>query len=214
MTLGIMCRRPEYRSRALRAFSLLELLAVIVIIGVLGAIVFPIVASSKKSALRTQCISNLHQCGLALAMYGDGGLESVPTYRGASQAIPSSVTCDPEDHLRADCKVELGKPVIGSYAYVRGLDGLDDTAEWSKWLQLHPKTPIMICPHHGDGPLKLFDGNENNPCIQTGECIVPNRVTELMMDTSAHSRMLNIDRQPTAGHNRLLFTWDALFELR
>jgi hypothetical protein len=35
-----------------------------------------------------------------------------------------------------------------------------------------------------------------------------------MIDTSAHSRMLNIDRQPTAGHNRLLFTWDALFELR
>lgn len=197
-----------------RAFTLVELLTVVGIIAVLAALLFPVFANAKRSALRSQCLSNLRQCGQALAMYGEAGMENLPIYSGAVAAIPLGVTCDPEDHLRPNCNVDIGRPVLGSYAYARGLDGLDEQGAWNQWLQTHPNAPVMVCPHHGDGVLKLFDGNDLNPCLQSGECVVPTRVHELLLDTSVHTRSLPSLRTPSPGRNRLLFTWDALFELQ
>lgn len=46
------------------AFTLVELLAVIAIIGVLAAILIPVAGSVRKMAARTQCVSNLRQLGM------------------------------------------------------------------------------------------------------------------------------------------------------
>jgi len=52
-----------------RAFSLLELLVVIAIIGLLAALLFPVFARAKKEAIRTSCLSNMHQTSLAIGLY-------------------------------------------------------------------------------------------------------------------------------------------------
>jgi prepilin-type N-terminal cleavage/methylation domain-containing protein len=52
-----------------RAFTLVELLAVIVIVAILAALLFPVFRAAKGTALRAACISNYHQAQLATTMY-------------------------------------------------------------------------------------------------------------------------------------------------
>ncbi|MFA6960820.1 MAG: prepilin-type N-terminal cleavage/methylation domain-containing protein [Opitutaceae bacterium] len=55
--------------RKKRAFTLVELLAVLAVIGILAAILIPVVGRVRSSARSTQCVSNLRQIGVALRLF-------------------------------------------------------------------------------------------------------------------------------------------------
>lgn len=60
---------PMAASTGSRAFTLIELLTVIAIIGILAAILIPVVGKVRSSAKAAQCVSNLRQIGQATFLY-------------------------------------------------------------------------------------------------------------------------------------------------
>ena len=67
-----------YPTHTSRAFTLIELLTVIAIIGVLSAILIPAIGRVRENANATQGISNLRQIGISLKLFASENKNSYP----------------------------------------------------------------------------------------------------------------------------------------
>ena len=72
-----------------RAFTLVELLVVIAVIGILAALLFPALSAAKAKARRTTCMNNLRQINLGMRMYCDDSSDASPTTGHAQFGTPA-----------------------------------------------------------------------------------------------------------------------------
>src|SRR5208283_4511284 len=61
------------------AFTLVELLVVIAVIGIVAALLLPALNAAKTQAKKTTCLDNLKQINAALRMYYDDSNDASPT---------------------------------------------------------------------------------------------------------------------------------------
>jgi prepilin-type N-terminal cleavage/methylation domain-containing protein/prepilin-type processing-associated H-X9-DG protein len=76
---SLNARGQPVPKRSCSAFTVIELMVAIGVIGILAALILPALSKSKLSARATGCINNLRQIGLALQLYADENDNRYPT---------------------------------------------------------------------------------------------------------------------------------------
>jgi prepilin-type N-terminal cleavage/methylation domain-containing protein/prepilin-type processing-associated H-X9-DG protein len=79
--------RAPVRRRA-RAFTLVELLTVVAVVGVLAALLLPALQRARRLAQRTACLNQLRQQGMAWRMYLDENDSRFPDRRDLKTLLP------------------------------------------------------------------------------------------------------------------------------
>jgi prepilin-type N-terminal cleavage/methylation domain-containing protein len=106
-----------------RAFTLIELLTVIAIIGILAAILIPTVGAVRSSAHQASCAGNLRQIAVAVLVYAGENRDTLPgprnsggSYLAMSRGIrnPENNTVNFASESSVSSSVQLSSH-IGSY---------------------------------------------------------------------------------------------------
>ncbi len=146
------------------AFTLVELLVVITIIGILIALLLPAVQAAREAARRMQCQNNLKQLGLAIHNYHD--VWGRFPLGAACFSVP--ITSQPDPNLHGSMFVALLP-----YIEQQGLYDICDFTTDTDWNSVYPGTgkhvyetwiQALICP--SDDQPRYWDGNPLNNCTK------------------------------------------------
>jgi prepilin-type N-terminal cleavage/methylation domain-containing protein/prepilin-type processing-associated H-X9-DG protein len=129
-------------------FTMIELLAVVAVIGVLAALLLPAVQMAREGARRAQCINNLRQFGLALN-----------NYESALGVLPPGGTAIRHSYLAMLLPFLEQKPVFDAINFA-------DVPVTSNASASATSLTLFLCPsdglHDGSGGWTNYAGNVGN----------------------------------------------------
>ena len=132
-----------WQPRKSRAFTLVEMLVVIAIIAILGALLLPALTRGKQRAQRIQCIGNEKQLGIALQVFAHDHQGRFPT--------------------------QVSKDDGGALEYVQAGETLGGTAFSFSWRLFQPLAnelvvpKVLVCPADlGRDPATTFSSIKNS----------------------------------------------------
>jgi type II secretory pathway pseudopilin PulG len=127
----MLTRMPAHSRKALLAFKRIDLIVLVAIASILGALMFAVVARSRERARRAHCQNNLAQIDKALQLYADDNENLLPDCTRKNPeffgtAWPWDLTTNLVDQL------EL-RGARRSFLYCPSNSRMDNDADWNYW---------------------------------------------------------------------------------
>ncbi|MDX2065772.1 MAG: prepilin-type N-terminal cleavage/methylation domain-containing protein, partial [Fimbriimonadaceae bacterium] len=206
---------PEMKQRA---FTLTELLTVVAILVVMAGLSYHFIGEGISRGKEAVTLSNLRQCGAALAIYAPEQTYPV-SYEAAKVALEKAPTRDPLD-TRSRAEIDRQpRPFIGSYGYIRGVHPYEDesllasyggegaTRTWRGMVY-----PVMASTWLGKPLVTEFEAVDDNmnpgpkfqACMKEETCRFPDRIAYLFADGSARTSRKKEELRPH-------FAWFLVF---